>query len=860
MRVVTEPRRAVAHPGQETVLTVAVTNTADVIAGATVRFLGADASWVTVETPTLRLFPGATEQTEVRVLLPEGVPAGERQMAVQVTALGEGGLTHVEDITLEVPRAPRVDVRLEPATVTGGRGGVFGVVVENNGNTTETSSLVGADAEGKVRFAFTPDTFVLAPGEQVTTELRARGRRPWFGSPAVRPFELRVTDPRGDVARGRRGRGGAPDGDAEDLAQGPSVVSDAPPPAAIGVLVQRPRFNRGLMSLLGLLVAVSVFAVVIAVALTSVVNRSAADRDLALQVAQAREQGATVGKSSIGGVVRLLSSEGAVAGVAVEAFAASDPTQALATTATGDDGSFQVSKLPAGEYKLRFRGAGFSEVWYPSSPSPEDAAAVELGTGESLGGLVVLLGGVPATLSGTVVGADVAGATVQLELPIEAEDLAGAAAGATTGAIVRTAPVGADGTFQLEDVPSPNVYDIVVSKPGFSTQVQRVDVAAGELRSGIEIRLLEGDGTISGVVVGSQGPIGDATVIATAGDVTVRTVTLTDGDVGSFTLRNLPTPATFTVVVAAAGHSSATLSLDLAAGQALTGVSATLGIDSGRLGGRVGVAPASLRAGGVGVTVSDGARTWQTVSQSTVDVGAWSVSGLAIPGSYTVTFTRADLATQVVSVSLDGNGSVTSGAPRADQVNATMRASTAQLAGLVSQTDEQGAVTGPAPNVTVTLSSGSTQYQVTTASTPAAQRGRYAVDALPPGTYTVTFSRSSTASTSSIVTLVAGQSAVLDATLASPASVRGKVTQAGVDAAGVVVNLYRATDYGTAAGPVASTTTNTSGAYAFPEVEAPQHYLVEVRMSASGPPTATSAVTTVLNSQALVVDIALPSP
>jgi len=857
MRVVTEPRRAVAYPGQETVLTVTVTNTSDVIARATVRFLGADASWATLDIPTLRLVPGSTEQTQVRVRLPEGVPAGERQMAVQVTALGEGGLTSVEEVTLEVPRAPRVDVRLEPATVTAGRRAVFGVVVENTGNTTETSSLVGSDAEGKVRFGFVPDTFVLAPGEQITTELRARGRRPWFGSPAVRPFELRIADPRGDVATGRRGSGPAPD-DAD--AHAPSVASDAPPPAAIGVLVQRPVFNRGLMSMLGLLVAVSVFAVVIAVALTSVVNRSAADRDLALQVAQARDQGATTGTSSVAGTVRLLSSDAVVPGVAVEAFDAADPTQALATTATDEAGAFELSTLAAGEYKLRFRGAGFSEVWYPSSPSAEQAQAVVLAVGESATGLVVLLGGVPATLSGVVVGADVAGATVQLELPMEAPDLAGAAPAATSGAVVRSVPVGADGSFQLDDVPSPNVYDIVVSKPGFSTQVQRVDVAAGELRTGIEIRLLEGDGTISGTVVGAQGPIGDATVIATAGDVTVRTVTLTDGDVGSFTLRNLPTPATFTVVVAAEGYSAATLSLDLAAGQALTGVSATLGVDSGRLGGMVSVTPSSLGAGGVGVSVSDGARTWQTVSQSAVSPGAWSVSGLAIPGTYTVTFSRADLAPQIVSVSLDAHGSVTSGAQRADRVNATMRSSTAQLTGTVSQTDDRGVVTGPAPNVTVTLSSGSAQYEVSTASTPAAQRGRYAVDALPPGTYTVTFSRSSTASRSSIVTLVAGQSAVLDATLASPASIRGKVTQAGADAAGVVVNLYRASDYGTAAGPVASTVTSAAGGYAFPEVEAPQHYLVEVRLSPSAAALATSAVTTVQNSQALVVDVALPSP
>ncbi len=123
--------------------------------------------------------------------------------------------------------------------------------------------------------------------------------------------------------------------------------------------------------------------------------------------------------------------------------------------------------------------------------------------------------------------------------------------------------------FSLEQVPSPAVYDLVVAKQGYATEVQRIDLGGGEDRSGVQLRLRKGDGLIAGRVTSAAGPLGGATISATYGQTTVQTVSVTEGDLGAFTLRGLPTPATLTIVVSKPGLASQTLTLSLSAGQQL---------------------------------------------------------------------------------------------------------------------------------------------------------------------------------------------------------------------------------------------------------------------------------------------------
>lgn len=819
------PRRIAAQPGRVITLAVTIRNTGDIISGHRIRVLGLDPAWVTVDREHLSLFPGTATTVLVKVKLPPGTPAGDRRVTVQVRELTPPAATAVLDVDLQVPPAVDLDMQVDPRTVLGGRRRPFTLLLRNSGNTPVTGSLVGTDAEERLVFQFTPPTVELGPGEHAAVEGVVRGRRRFMGQPVVRPFVVRLDD----------------GGDPEES------------PSGQGSFMQRPVVARSALSLGGLLAAVSVFAVVITLALSGVVGRSAADRNLALQVAQGQQQ-STGGNSAIAGTVRLLTSGDPVAGVTVQVFTAADTATPVTSSATDSAGGYRLGGLAPGSYKLEFRGAGFAELWYPDSLTPDNATTVNLLTGQTDNGVNVRLGGLPASISGTVTGPSPAGATVTLELA------SGSSAGsAGAGAVLQTTSTGADGSFALADVPSPSVYDVVVTKPGFATETQLVDVGGGENRSGITIELPQGDGLISGQVNSTTGPLGGATITATYGSTTVQTVSLTQGHVGAFTLRNLPTPATFSIVVSESGLADQTLSLSLSQAQQLTGVSVTLAGASASLAGLVTTAADGQPASGVTVTVTNGSLTVSTVTASTGSVGSWTVAGLPVPDIYTVTFSRADLASQTVSVGLNAFGAVASSSvtDSASAVDASLQSATAVLQGITSQQGNGGGAPSPTGEVSISLTSSGATFQVTSASVPAGELGHYEVDRIPPGTYTVSVSRPGSLTTSTIITLAAGDVHTYDPVIAQPASIAGTISDSnGHPLSGAVVQLFLAANYPNT--PTASTTTDSSGHYSFPTVDAPQNYVVEFSYPSVGSPQA-SATITVNESQAVTVNLSEPA-
>ena len=209
MRLSVEPRRAVATPGTPTTLGVVVTNGSDVISGYVLRVLGADPSWVEIEDPSPRLFPGESVSVAIVLTLPEGIPAGERRVAVQVRDVTDQAAIAIEDVTIDVPALPRTTVSLEPATVTAGKVAAFAAVVRNDGNTVQHARLVARDPEAATTYTFDPDGFSLAPGQSTSVALAASAKRPFVGDPLLRPFELRLdgpSAPAGGRAAGRVGR------------------------------------------------------------------------------------------------------------------------------------------------------------------------------------------------------------------------------------------------------------------------------------------------------------------------------------------------------------------------------------------------------------------------------------------------------------------------------------------------------------------------------------------------------------------------------------------------------------------------------------------------------------------------------
>jgi hypothetical protein len=872
MRVDVTPRQATILPGVPLEVKVTVANTSTVIGGYTLRVLGADPSWVSVPDERLSLFPDESGSVTITFTPPEGLPAGPRRIAIQVREWTPPEGSAIVEIELTVPPRKDVQLRVDPLMVTGGKKANFGLIVQNSGNTVVEGVLAGDDPEAQAQFEFDPETLRLVPGERALVDMRVKAKRRFAGTPAVRILGLFIDDiPTGFFA----------DIDAEAKKNGaakpePPIAREEGTALAHATFVQKPFLSRGLISLTGLLAAITVFAIVITIALSRLVGQSAADRDLALQVAAARNATGSGGTSSVQGTVRLLTTGAAASTVSVSVFNTTDMQVPVATTATNTNGQYSVTNLAAGSYKISYRGAGFVQLWYPGAATDADATAITLTDGQNLDSVDAVVGGVPATITGKVSGEDVSASTLYLMKPVGTGTSTTPQDDSTTpvgpapppdngGAVVQQIPVGSDGTFTLDNVPSPSIYDLVVTKTGYATSTQRVDIGAGEKRAGLVITLAKGDGLISGTVNSAAGPLGGVTISATTGTVTVQTVSLSGGSTGAegtFTLRGLPTPSSLTVTATASGYASQTQTVTLAAGQKLLGLSITLSKSAASLSGVVTQLPGGTPAGGVQVTITNGQITVQTQTQSAATssdqvtsnaivsngagqaVGHWTVSGLPIPGTYTVTFSRGDLAAQTVGVSLDASGNVTEGSQGATVdsgglISVGMKSSTAVVEGVVKQcpdgvqpcTPEKANT--PVGEVTVTLASGTTSYTVTTASVPSSQLGHFRIGSIPPGTWTVSVQRAGTSPTSTILTLSAGDVVPYNPALAAPASITGTVT--GSDGstirAGWWVYVYRSDQYPTVI--AYSTQTDANGHFRIPAVDAPENYVIVVQPTAA---------------------------
>jgi hypothetical protein len=272
------------------------------------------------------------------------------------------------------------------------------------------------------------------------------------------------------------------------------------------------------------------------------------------------------------------------------------------------------------------------------------------------------------------------------------------------------------------------------------------------------------------------------------------------------------------------------------------------------LSGAVTLAADGSPATGVAVTVAAGTdKPLTTVTQSGAFAGTWSMSGLPLPGTFTVTFSRGDLQSQTVSVAMNAAGVVTSGAGADGGVTVPMVSANATVSGTVRQ---QGGAGGDvaAGEATVTLASGEATYSVTSASVPATNLGRYYIGHVAPGTYTMSVVRKGTSPTTVIITVTAGQNLVYNPVLIAPASVSGVVTSGGKPLPGAEVAMYLSSQY--PAKVYAQTTADASGHYSFTGVDAPQAYVIEVR-GAAGPAIAQTVVLEA--SQAATVNLAVPA-
>lgn len=790
MRVATEQRVVTTEPGTTVDVVVDVVNTGDLIDGVTARLVGLGEANVRVEPTVLPLFPGASGQLTLSVDVPSSQPAGLHPLSVEVVSHVSGATSRHVDLDLSVSARPSVRLSRSPALARARRQARFVLVVENTGNAALEVTLEATTVERGTTARFSPTTLTVEPGASVTVVLVVRGPRMFTGGELDRQVTVDL------VAR----RALTIPAMLEDEADAGPELTDQ----AIVTLRQRPLLSRGLLTALVLAGIVLLWALVFLLGLSQVFGgdpltktapasyfpasatadgqggsggKGAAEGDSATPVGATPKTGlmaAGVG-GTISGKVTARSNNGPVGRILVQAYRAGREGPVLVSSAaTQSDGSYVLAGLFPTTYWLKFSAAGFGTVWSPGKPSGTGTQqALMTGGGTRTDVALAAAGGLQVRAQGKIEGADTVlrGRPASISGSVDPGDslnpttttvvarMLDASPGSPAPKPVR-ATTDASGHYQLPGLPAPGTYEMTFTTDGYAVTTQTETVTGGENRLEPTILLSARTGQLTGTVTDGRGPLGGVTVTTTVGGTAVAVVTPTVGAVGTFTIGDLPTPGTYVLTFASPGHGSASRIVGLAAGQSGR-ADVTLTAGTGSVSGIL-LGPDGKGAGGATVTVggatTDGAESApSTTTLTSGTVGAFTLSGLKAPGSYTLTFTLDGYRPETVPVELPGDA-----AP--SPVNAQLRTQLGRLTGRV--TGPSGTVVG----ATVTASNGSVTSSTTSSSAGGAlPNGGYLFSGLEPGVYSVTVRAQGMAQLTAQVRIVGGERTTQSFTLTEDA-------------------------------------------------------------------------------------------
>ncbi len=800
LRASITPDRTMAYAGIPVFATVTVANTADLVDAFEIRVLGVDRSWVQCSPERLQLFPQTTGEIELTIDLPDDFPAGLRTLTIQIRSELKPDRPTLLTLSLEVDSRPRVNVQVHPVMISAGSRATFAVTVQNQGNNPVVARLVADDPESVVTGIFDRPEIDIPPGEQRNTPFRVSAKRPWAGAPAIRTLSIGV------------------EGGLEGSEQ-------------MVTFVQTPRISRMLFSFIGLLIAASIFGIVFSKNLKNVVDATTTDSKILEQAFGDANPSAGVEPGTITGTVVARTSKNGIAGATVEIYLSEVPDQPIRSVATGDDGTFIIDNLGPGPFRIRALAAGFDSRWYGDVSAFENSPDLKIDPGITKQAIDLLLGGQPATLKGVVIGGNVAGASVDLIVP-------SSVTGGSQDAVLGNVVVDDTGVFEFQAIPAPGSYNLRVRKVGSITTQLSFELSGGETRTGVTVQLRSGDGSLSGLVNGPDGPLGAATITVTSPDQTASTLSLTTGTVGSFLIPDLLTPSSYAVTVSSPGYASKNLTVSLSSGQKITDLNVLLSPSYGSISGLVRDSR-GIALGGVAITVSDGENTFTTLSVTIDDpatpnsneIGSFSVLGVPAPGVFTVTIGGGTYSTVVRNVVL-----------RSTNLNESLVIDLTTSTGSISGTVSDGS--DLAGGVTVRIANGVTSRTTTTASACSPSNpscvGTYRLDNIPTGAYTLTFSRVGSVTASRQVVVTSGSQQVANQTLNIRSTIRVYVCRSGGGTTpascanqtapinqvnGYQVRIWKESDY--PGGPTLGTGFTNSGFIVFNSLDAPSRYVIE---------------------------------
>lgn len=182
-------------PGQSVSTELRVRNTGDVVDQFSFQPLGDAAAWITVEPPTIRLFPETDQVVTVTIAPPRESSSrpGPATWAVKAVPKEDPAGAAVAEGTVDVGSFVEIGAELQPMTARARFTGRFEIAVDNRGNLPVPVRLNGSDSEQALGFEFDPPQIETQPGSAHFAKLRVRPvTRFWRGQPKNHPFQVLV--------------------------------------------------------------------------------------------------------------------------------------------------------------------------------------------------------------------------------------------------------------------------------------------------------------------------------------------------------------------------------------------------------------------------------------------------------------------------------------------------------------------------------------------------------------------------------------------------------------------------------------------------------------------------------------------
>jgi hypothetical protein len=205
VRVVIDPAAAEVVPGGDEVsVEVQIYNLSPIVDAY--RVTAPDApGWLTIGAAEVRLLPNSNDLATIKLRIAAGtlVPAGTSRLLVRVQSVAHPELAVDEHIELTVAAvATPLVLRVEPSVVRAkdAEPGAFRATIDNSdSNQGRRVTLSGRDAEGVVRFTFTPGVIEVPPGESAGADVRIEAPAPAAGQQATRQLTVIAADGESEV-------------------------------------------------------------------------------------------------------------------------------------------------------------------------------------------------------------------------------------------------------------------------------------------------------------------------------------------------------------------------------------------------------------------------------------------------------------------------------------------------------------------------------------------------------------------------------------------------------------------------------------------------------------------------------------